>query len=175
MQIPLLTTASLSLLLAVAAATPLTTSTTPSTEGATFDSSTPPKPPRMVAGLQGGGMALAGAAAGVGAAGTACACCRKKPARGEKRYRAGQDESGGCGRQRRRKAEDVEEAVEGGVDGEEVRGGGAEDGFRHAERGERVSEMPDTPPPSYARLAGGGEEIELEARPVGKGEISKEV
>ncbi|KFY70271.1 hypothetical protein V499_09304 [Pseudogymnoascus sp. VKM F-103] len=169
MQIPLLTTASLSLLLAVAAATPLSPTTTPSAD----DSSTPPKP-RLVAGLQGNSMALAGAAAGVGAAGAACACCRKKPARGEKRYRAGQDESGCGAAQRRRKAEDVEEVVGGGVDGEEVRGGGAEDGFRHAERGERVSEMPETPPPSYARLAGGGEEIELEARPVGKGGVLKE-
>ncbi|KFZ16710.1 hypothetical protein V502_04953 [Pseudogymnoascus sp. VKM F-4520 (FW-2644)] len=171
MHIPLLTTASLSLLLAAATATPLATSTSTPADGPTFDSSTPPKP-RMVAGLQ-GGTAIAGAAAGVGAAGAACACCRKKQKRGEKRYRAGQDERG-CGAQRRRRAQDGEEDAE-RVEVDEERGG-AEDGFRHGRVGDEAVEMPETPPPSYARLARGeGEEIELEARPVGKEEVSRKV
>ncbi|ELR10235.1 hypothetical protein VC83_08970 [Pseudogymnoascus destructans] len=97
----------------------------------------------------------------------------EEAARGDKRYPAGQDE-GECGGQWRRKAQDAEEAVDGGVYREEV-GGGAEDGFRHAPGGKRVIEMPETPPPSYARLAGGGEGIELETRPVGKGTVSEEV
>jgi hypothetical protein len=124
----------------------------------------------MVAGLQ-GGMAVAGAAAGAGAAGAAC-CCRKKPQRREKRYRAGEEERG-CGAQRRRKAGE-ERDVE-GAEVEQGRGG-AEDGFRPGQLGEQIIEMPETPPPSYAKLASPeGEGIELEARPVGKGEVSKEV
>lgn len=128
----------------------------------------------MVAGLQ-GGVAMAGAVAGVagaGAAGVAC-CCGKKQKRGKKRYRAGQEDSGeGCGRQRRSKAQDEEGDVE-RVELEEGRGG-AEDGFRHG--GERAIDMPETPPPSYARLARAeGDEIELEARPVRKEEVSKGV
>lgn len=126
----------------------------------------------MVAGLQ-GGTAIAGAAAGVGAAGAACACCRKKQKRGDKRYRAGQDERG-CGAQRRGKTQGGEEDVE-RVEVDEERGG-AEDGFRHGRVGDGAVEMPETPPPSYARLARGeGEEIELEARPVGKDEVSRKV
>lgn len=118
-------------------------------------------------------MAIAGAAAGAGAAGAACACCGKKKKRGEKRYRAGQDETG-CGARRRRKTQDGGEDVERvEVDAER---GGAEDGFRHIQGDARVIDMPETPPPSYAKLARPeGEEIELEARPVGKGEVSKEV
>ncbi|KFY11325.1 hypothetical protein V492_04524 [Pseudogymnoascus sp. VKM F-4246] len=171
MHIPFLTCASVSLLLAAAAATPLVTTSTTLADGSTFDSSTPPKP-RMVAGLQ-GGMAVAGAVAGAGAAGAACACCRKKQQRGEKRYRVGQDE-GGCGEQRRRKIQATEEDVE-RVEVDEERGG-AEDGFRHGQVGDRVAGMPESPPPSYARLARAEEEgIELEAQPVGKGEVSRKV
>ncbi|OBT67351.1 hypothetical protein VE03_02997 [Pseudogymnoascus sp. 23342-1-I1] len=175
MHIPLLTTASISLLLAAAAATPLVTNpNTPAAEGTTFDSSTPPKP-RLVAGLQGGGVAIAGAVAGAGAAGAACACCKckKEQKRGDKQYRAGQDGRGG-GAQRRRKMEDVEEDAE-RVELDERRGG-EEDGFRHVQGDVQVIDMPESPPPSYAMLARPeGEGIELEAQPVGKGEVSKEV
>lgn len=118
-------------------------------------------------------MALAGAAAGVGAAGAACACCGKKQQRGEKQYRAGQDERG-CGAQRRVKVEDGDDDVERVELGEGS--GGTEDGFRHGQVGDRAVEMPETPPPSYARLARAEEEgIELEARPIGKSGPSKDV
>lgn len=118
-------------------------------------------------------MALAGAAAGVGAAGAACACCGKKQKRGEKQYRVGQDERG-CGAPRAVKAEDRGENVERVELGEGS--GGTEDGFRHGQVGDRAVEVPETPPPSYARLARAEEEgIELEARPIGNSGPAKDI